>query len=239
MDGQKIAGSTALVTGANRGLGRALVEALLARGVAKVYAAARRPEDVAAWATDEPRVVPLRLDVTDPGSVRAAALAAPDVDLLVNNAGIAGGGSVFGPDGLASRRTQLETNAFGPLLLTRDLAPTLQANGGGTVVNVLSVLSWVTMPATSAYSASKATAWSLTNAARGELAAQGTRVVGVHVGYLDTDMAAHVDGPKTDPAALAEQVLDAVESGADEVLGDDLSVGVKASLSGEVRGLSA
>lgn len=236
--GQPITESTALVTGASRGLGRAFVEALLARGATKVYAAARNPDDVTAW-SDDPRVVPIRLDVTDPASIRAAADVATDVDLLVNNAGIADGGSVFGPGGLEALERQLTTNAIGPLLVTRDLAPTLEANGGGTVVNVLSVLSWVTMPATSAYSASKAAAWSLTNAARGELAAQGTRVVGVHVGYLDTDMAAHVDGPKTAPADLAAQVLDAVEAGEDEVLGDDLTRGVKSVLSGAVRQLSA
>lgn len=237
--GQPIKESTALVTGASRGLGRAFVEALLERGVTRVYAAARNPDDVRAWAGDDARVVPVQLDVTDPRSVQAAATLATDVDLLVNNAGIADGGSVFGPDGIDALRRQLETNTVGPLLVTRDFAPILEANGGGTVVNVLSVLSWVTMAPTSAYSASKAAAWSLTNAARGELAAQGTRVVGVHVGYLDTDMAAHVDGPKTDPADLATQVLDAVEAGEDEVLGDDLTRGVKTVLSGAVRQLSA
>jgi NAD(P)-dependent dehydrogenase (short-subunit alcohol dehydrogenase family) len=237
--GQAVAGSTALVTGASRGLGSAFVAALLERGATRVYAAARNPDDVRARFGDDARVVALQLDVTDARSVRAAATVATDVDLLVNNAGIGDGGSVFGPDGIDTLRRQLETNTLGPLLVTRDFAPTLEANGGGTVVNVLSVLSWVTMAPTSAYSASKAAAWSLTNATRGELAAQGTRVVGVHVGYLDTDMAAHVDGPKTDPAALAAQVLDAVEAGADEVLGDDLSRGVKSGLSGPVRQLSA
>ena len=237
--GQPIDQSIALVTGASRGLGRAFVEALLERGATRVYAAARNPDDVRAWSGDDARVVPVQLDVTDAGSVRAAAAVAADVDLLVNNAGIADGGSVFAPDGIDSLRRQLETNTLGPLLVTRDFAPVLEANGGGSVVNVLSALSWVTMAATSGYSASKAAAWSLTNATRGELAAQGTRVVGVHVGYLDTDMAAHVDGPKTDPAVLVAQVLDAVEAGQDEVLGDDLSRGVKAALSGPVRQLSA
>jgi NAD(P)-dependent dehydrogenase (short-subunit alcohol dehydrogenase family) len=231
-----VKGSTALVTGANRGLGKAIVEELLRRGAAKVYAGARDPQTVA---VNDPRVVPVRLDVTDHDSVYAAATTASDVDLLVNNAGISDGTSVFGPDGVDSLRRQFETNTLGPLQMTRAFAPTLEANGGGAVVNVLSVLSWVTFPSTSAYSASKAAAWSITNASRGELRGQGTQVVGVHVGYLDTDMAAHVDGPKTDPADLARDVLDAVEAGADEVLGDDLSRGVKAALSGSVGQLSA
>jgi NAD(P)-dependent dehydrogenase (short-subunit alcohol dehydrogenase family) len=224
------------VTGANRGLGKAIVEELLRRGAAKVYAGARDPQTVA---VNDPRVVAVRLDVTDHDSVYAAATTASDVDLLVNNAGISDGTSVFGPDGVDSLRRQFETNTLGPLQMTRAFAPTLEANGGGAVVNVLSVLSWVTFPSTSAYSASKAAAWSITNASRGELRGQGTQVVGVHVGYLDTDMAAHVDGPKTDPADLARDVLDAVEAGADEVLGDALSRGVKAALSGSVGQLSA
>ncbi|MBZ5740710.1 SDR family oxidoreductase [Nocardioides mangrovi] len=233
MTGQPISGSTALVTGANRGLGKAIAEELLARGAKTVYAAVRDPQSV----TDA-RLTPVRVDVTDPASVFAAAALASDVDLLVNNAGIASSGSVFGPDGVEALRQQLETNAIGPLVAARAFAPTLEANGGGTIVNILSVLSWVTMAATSGYSASKAAAWSLTNAMRGELRGQGTHVVGVHVGYLDTDMAAHVDGPKTDPAELARQILDAVERGDDEVLGDDLSRGVKSSLSGPVGSLS-
>jgi NAD(P)-dependent dehydrogenase (short-subunit alcohol dehydrogenase family) len=229
-------GSTALVTGANRGLGRAIVDELLRRGATKVYAGARDPQTVT---HQDPRVVPVRLDVTDHDSVYAAAALATDVSLLVNNAGISDGTSVFSPDGVTSLRRQLETNTLGPLEMTRAFAPVLEANGGGALVNVLSVLSWVTFPTTSGYSASKAAAWSITNASRGELRAQGTQVVGVHVGYLDTDMAAHVDAPKTDPADLARQVADALEAGEDEVLGDDLSRGVKASLSGDVARLSA
>jgi len=230
-----INGGTALVTGANRGLGKAIVEALLEHGATTVYAGARDPGTVE---VNDPRVVPIRIDVTDRASIYEAAALATDVDLLVNNAGIAGGGSVFGPQGIEGLREQLETNAFGPLEVTRAFAPVLEANGGGTVVNVLSVLSWVTLPQTSSYSASKAAAWSLTNAARGELRAQGTHVVGVHVGYLDTDMAAHVDGPKTDPRDLAAQIVKAVDSGEDEVLGDELSRGVKSALSGPVTHLN-
>lgn len=233
MTGQRISGSTALVTGANRGLGKAIADELLDRGAKTVYAAVRDPETVT-----DPRVVPVRVDVTDPASVYAAAELATDVDLVVNNAGIGSGGSVFGPQGVEALRTQFETNTIGPLVVTRVFAPILESNGGGTIVNVLSVLSWATMAPTSTYSAAKAAAWSITNATRGELRGQGTRVVGVHVGWLDTDMAAHVDGPKTDPADLARQILDAVERGDDEVLGDDLSRAVKSMLAESPQKLS-
>jgi NAD(P)-dependent dehydrogenase (short-subunit alcohol dehydrogenase family) len=231
----ELEGTVALVTGANRGLGRAIVAELLSRGAAKVYAGARDPGSVD---TSDARVVPLRLDVTDAESVAAAAATASEVALLVNNAGIAEGRSVLAADAVETLRRQLETNAVGPVVVTQAFAPVLAANGGGAVVNVLSVLSWFAMPTSATYAASKAAAWSITNATRGELRGQGTQVVGVHVGYLDTDMAAHVEGPKVDPAALAVQVLDAVAEGVDEVLGDDLTRGVKAALSGDVARLS-
>lgn len=228
----QISTSTALVTGANRGLGKAIADELVARG-AKVYAGAR---DVASITDD--RVTAVRLDVSDPDSIAAVAALATDVDLVINNAGISDWTSVFGPDGVDALQGLLEVNTFGPLRVTNAFTPALAANGGGAVVNVLSVLSWVTGGAASAYSASKAAAWSLTNATRGELKGQGTQVVGVHVGYLDTDMAAHVDGPKTDPVDLARQILDAVEAGEIEVLGDDLSRAVKSGLAGSPEGLS-
>ena len=183
-----VEGSTAIVTGANRGLGKAIVAELLSRGVAEVYAGARDPEKV--QATD-PRVVPRPHRRHRPRlGVRPRGRWPTDVDLLVNNAGISDGTSVFGPDGVESLRRQLETNALGPLQMTRAFAPILESNGGGFVVNVLSVaLPDVFFPSTSGYSASKAAAWSITNSTRGELKAQGTHVVGVHVGYLETDMA--------------------------------------------------
>ncbi len=230
-----VAGSTALVTGANRGLGKAIVTALLEAGATKVYAAAR---DAGSVDASDPRVVPLQLDVTSPEQVAEAARVATDVDLLVNNAGISTGLSVFAADGLDSLERQWRTNTVGPVLTMRDFAPVLAANGGGAIVNVLSVLSWVTGEPTSGYSASKAAAWSLTNAARGELKGQGTQVVGVHVGYLETDMAAHVDGPKTAPADLAAQVVAALEAGEDEVLGDELTRAVKPLLAGPASALS-
>jgi NAD(P)-dependent dehydrogenase (short-subunit alcohol dehydrogenase family) len=227
MPALQIAGSIALVTGANRGLGRVLTEHLLDRGAKTVYAAARNPDSIT-----DPRLTPLALDVTDPAAVAAAAERLTDVTLVVNNAGVSGAGSLLGAADLAGARAEFETNFWGPVLVTRAFAPVLAANGGGALVNVLSVLSWVALPTTGAYSASKAAAWSLTNSARGELRDQNTLVVGVHVGYMDTDMAAHVPGPKLAPADLAGQILDAVEAGREEVLGDELTRQVKAGLSG-------
>ncbi|MGI6873862.1 SDR family oxidoreductase [Amycolatopsis sp. 3B14] len=225
----EIAGSIALVTGANRGLGRVLSTALLDRGAKTVYAAARNPESIT-----DPRLTPVRLDVTDPASVAAAAELAADATLVVNNAGVGSNGSLLTAPDLDAARKVLETNFFGPVNVSRAFAPILGRNGGGALVNVLSVLSWLAPPVTADYSAAKAAAWSFTNSARWELRGQGTLVVGVHVGYMDTDMAAHVEGPKVAPEDLARQVLDAVEKGQEEVLGDELSRGVKAGLAGPV-----
>ncbi|SFW92262.1 SDR family oxidoreductase [Amycolatopsis australiensis] len=227
----EITGAVALVTGANRGLGRQLAAALLERGAAKVYAAARNPESV-----DLPGVVPLRLDVTDPASIREAAKAAGDVTLLVNNAGSSTGASLLdGP--LDDIKLEMDTHYFGTLAVTREFAPILERNGGGAVLNVLSVLSWTTAPPVAAYSAAKAAAWSLTNALRLELASQKTQVTALHVGYMDTGMAKHVDGPKNDPKLVAGAALDGVEQGRFEVLADDVSRKVRAGLSGDLAGL--
>ncbi|WP_410635376.1 SDR family oxidoreductase [Amycolatopsis sp. cmx-4-83] len=226
-----IKGAVVLVTGANRGLGRKFAEALLARGAAKVYAAARNPESV-----DLPGVVPLRLDVTDPASIREAAASAGDVTLLVNNAGSSTGSTLLGGR-LEDIRLEMDTHYFGTLAVTREFAPILERNGGGAVLNVLSVLSWFTAPQVAAYSAAKSAAWSLTNALRLELASQKTQVTALHVGYMDTDMAKHVDGPKVDPAVVAGLALDGVEAGRFEVLADDVTRNVRAGLSGELPGL--
>jgi NAD(P)-dependent dehydrogenase (short-subunit alcohol dehydrogenase family) len=229
----RIAGSTALVTGAGRGLGAVLVEALLARGAATVYAGARDPRSVA---HQDPRVIPLLLDVTEPATVRAAAERAGDVDLLINNAGVAGNGSLLTGDPERAR-AEMETNFWGPVSVLRAFAPVLTRNGGGAVVNVLSALSWLTAPFTASYSASKAAAWSFTGSARAELRARGTQVVGVHLGYMDTDMVAGLDVPKIAPEDVARQILDAVEGGAEEVLADLPSERAKAALSGDPAGL--
>lgn len=217
-------GSVVLVTGANRGIGAAFVQELQERGAAKIYAAARDDRTV-----DVDGVVPVRLDVTDPEQVRAVAEAASDVQVLVNNAGVSTGTSLITGD-LSEVRREMETNFFGPLMLSRALAPALAANGGGAIVNVVSALSWFTAPGAGAYAASKAAAWSLTDATRLELAEQGTHVVSVHMGLVDTDMTRAVDAPKISPRFLASAALDAVESGRVEVLGDEWAAFVKADL---------
>jgi NAD(P)-dependent dehydrogenase (short-subunit alcohol dehydrogenase family) len=226
-----ISGSVALVTGANRGLGRVLAGQLLDRGAKTVYAAARDPRSIA-----DDRLVPVALDVTDPESIRRAVEAVGDVTLLVNNAGRAGAGSLLTAD-LDAVRAEMETNYLGPLRVIRAFAPVLARNGGGAVVDVLSVMSWLAAPSSGSYAASKAAAWSLTNSVRAELRGQGTLVIGAHMGYMDTDMTAHLDVDKIAPAGVASQILDAVAAGAEEVLADDVTRGVKQLLSGPPAGL--
>ncbi len=223
--------TTALVTGANRGIGRHLAAQLLERG-ATVYAAARRPETL-----DLPGARPLALDITDPDAVAAAAELAGDVDLLVNNAGISTGAQLLGDlDGV---RAELDVNFWGTLAMVRAFAPVLAANGGGAVVNVASALSWFAAPGAGAYAVSKAANWNMSNALRLELAGQGTQVTSVHLGLADTDMARGLDAPKTDPADVARMTLDAVEAGAFEVVVDDWSAMVKASLAQDPRAFYA
>lgn len=217
-------GAVVLVTGANRGIGAAFVELLKERGAAKVYAAARD-----AGSVEADGVEPIALDVTDAAQVRAAARAAGDVQVLINNAGISTGTALVTGDEATIRR-EMDTNFYGPLLMTRAFAPILRANGGGAVLNVVSALSWFTAPGAGAYAASKAAAWMLTDSTRLELAGQGTHVVGVHMGLVDTDMAAGVPAPKISPADLAGAGLDAIESGAQEVLGDEWAKFVKSGL---------
>lgn len=224
----KIESSVALVTGANRGLGLAFAQALRDAGARKVYAAAREPSTVKL-----PGVTPLALDVTRPDQVARAAEIAADVTLVVNNAGALQASPLTGPDGEAATRSMLEVNLFGPLAVARAFAPVLKANGGGALVNMLSVLSWVALPGTGPYSISKAAAWALTNALRQELRAQGTQVVGIHAGYLDTDMARDAQGPKLAPVELVRQTLQVLAAGGEEVLGDAISRQVKAGLSAE------
>lgn len=224
----KIQDSVALVTGANRGLGLAFTRALLAGGARKIYAAARDPA-----AVKQDGVQAIRLDVTKPDEVEAAARELGDVSLLVNNAGIIRGSGFLGPQGVDAVRAELETNFFGPLLLARAFAPILARNGGGAVVNVLSVLSWVSFPTSSTYSASKAAAWSLSNGLRNELSAQGTQVLSLHVGFMDTDMVRHVAAPKSQPDDVVKQVLAALEAGKAEILADEVSRQVKKGLSAD------
>src|SRR4051812_36899461 len=223
----QIDGAVALVTGANRGIGKAFVDALLERGAAKVYAGVRDP---AAFAIVDPRVRPVRLDVTDVERVAGLASELGDVDLVVNNAGIARPGTPLTVS-LEDARAELDVNYFGLIAVTQAFAPVLAARGGGAFVNVLSVASWVGSPLLSTYGASKAAAWSFSNSARIELGRQGTQVVGVHVGFVDTDLTAALDVDKVEPAVVAAAALDAVEAGEPEAVVDEVSRQVKAGLS--------
>lgn len=220
----KISGSVALVTGANRGLGRHLAEQLLTRG-ATVYAAARDPQTVGLDGA-----VPIALDITDASSVAAAAERASDVTLLINNAGIGTGANLLDGE-LDAIRAEMETNYFGTLAMTRALAPRLAANGGGAILNVLSVLSWLSVPQLGGYSASKAAEWSLTNAIRQQLRPQGTQVSALHVGYMDTDLTHGIDAPKLNPGDVAKIALDGLETGELEILADEVSRQVRTGLS--------
>jgi NAD(P)-dependent dehydrogenase (short-subunit alcohol dehydrogenase family) len=220
-----ITNSVAVVTGANRGLGRQFAEQLVTRG-AKVYAAARNPESV-----DLPGVIPLQLDVTDPASIERAAKTAADATFLINNAGSSTGQTLIGGD-LDQIRLEMETHFFGTLQVTRAFAPVLEQNGGGAILNVLSVLSWRHPATIGAYSAAKAAAWGLTDAVREELAPKGIAVSALHVGYMATDMAAHIPADqKTDPAVVAALALDGVADGTPEIVADEMSRWVKANLS--------
>ena len=221
--------SVVLVTGGSRGIGRAMVEEFYRRGAAKVYATARDGRTV-----DHPRAVPLSLEVTDADQVAALAGQAPDVTILVNNAGAAVNASFLGSP-VADVRREFETNFYGPLLMTRAFAPVIERNGGGHLLNMHSVLSWIGLAGS--YSASKAALWSQTNSLRLELLPRGIKVTGLHVGYVDTDLVEHVTAPKSDPADVARLALDGIEADAHEVLADDLSRQVKAGLAGDLGAL--
>lgn len=218
-----ISASTVLVTGANRGFGRALAAELLGRG-ATVYAGARNPDQV-----DLPGAKPIALDITDPASVEAAAKAAVDVTVLINNAGSATGADLL-TSGLGDVRLEMDTHYFGTLSMVRAFAPRIAANGGGAILNILSVLSWVSFAEVGAYCAAKSAAWSLTNALRVQLADQGIRVAGLHVGLMDTDMAAGAAADKSDPADIARIAIDGVAAGAYEIIADNTSRQAQAAL---------
>ncbi|MBT2503673.1 SDR family oxidoreductase [Curtobacterium sp. ISL-83] len=224
-----LTGSTVLVTGANGGLGAAFVQQALDRGAAKVYATARTPRT---W--DDDRIVPLALDVTDQASVDAAVAAAADATIVVNNAGIGGAGPVL-ETSIEDIERVFATNVFGALRVAKGFAPVLGGNGGGALVDVHSVLSWIALGG--GYSASKAAFWSLTNSLRLELAPQGTQVVGAHLGYTDTGMTADLDVDKADPADIVRAIWDAVEAGEHEVLADEISRNVRAGLSAPLEAL--
>ncbi|MEV6099713.1 SDR family oxidoreductase [Nocardia sp. NPDC051981] len=224
-----IEGANVLVTGGQRGLGRAFAREFLDRGAAKVYVSARKPES-----SDVPRIVPVELEVTDLDSIAAVAERAGDASIVVNNAGVLRPAPLLQTE-MADVVETFETNVFGPLRIARAFAPILAANGGGALVDIHSVLSWSSGAA--AYGASKAALWSITNSLRIELAGQGTQVVGVHLGFADTDMVKAIAAPKISPAEVAAAVADGLEQGSTEVLVDDFTRQVKAALSGPVEGL--
>jgi len=224
----KLDNAIVLITGANRGIGLAFAREALARGARKVYAAARNPDSITL-----PGVEAIRLDVTRPDEVAAAAQRCGDVTLLINNAGIAQTGGFLAQDSIEAARVQMETNFFGPLLTARAFAPVLAANRGGAIINVLSVASWINRPLLGVYGATKSAAWALTNGLRHELREQGTQVLGMHMGFVATDLTRGIDMPKSTPEEVVRRTLDALEAGAEEVLADELTRQVKQGLSAE------
>lgn len=207
-----IAGRVALVTGANRGIGAAIVDALVAAGIGRVYAAARSPAAVAVG-----RVVPIALDITDAELVARAAREHADVEILINNAGVLGGQRLLAAADPAAAELEMRTNFFGTLAMCRAFAPVLAGNGGGAIVNVLSILARVPFPEVGSYAASKAATFSLTQAIRGELAAHKTLVVAIMPAFVDTDMTRRLPMPKLSPAAVAESIVDALRRDVEDV----------------------
>ncbi len=224
----KLDNATVLITGANRGIGLAFAQAALARGARKVYAGARDPKSVTL-----PGVTPLQLDVNSPTDIEAAVRAAGDTTLVINNAGIAQFGGFLAADAEARLRQQLETNVFGVLRVSRAFAPVLAANGGGALINVASVASWITSPALAGYAVTKSAVWSLSNGLRNELRGQKTQVLTLHMAFVDTDMTQGIASPKSTPQDIVARAFDALEAGADEALADELTQQVKLGLSAQ------
>ena len=224
----KLDNATVFITGANRGLGLAFAREALARGARKVYAAARDPATITLAG-----VVPVKLDVTNAEEVAAAARAAGDVTVLINNAGIAATGGFLAENSIESAQRHLETNLYGPIRLTQAFAPILARNGGGAILNVLSIASWINGPLLGNYGMSKSAAWAMTNGTRIELLAQNTQVLALHVGFIDTDLTAGFDVPKQSPESVAKTALAALEDGASEVLADERTRQVHRGLSAE------
>lgn len=219
----QIKNTTALVTGANRGIGLALVKALLGSGVRRVYATARDVKTLEAIvALDRARVKPLQLDVTNKELISVAAAAASDVTLLINNAGVLEFGSFLDvPADKVAR--QFATNFYGKLDTALAFTPIIEANGGGVIVNLLTLVALASMPGLSTYNASKAAAWSMTQSLRATLASKKIQVVAVFPGAVDTDMLAGVDMPKTSPMDIASAVVAGIESGTEDIFPDPMS----------------
>jgi NAD(P)-dependent dehydrogenase (short-subunit alcohol dehydrogenase family) len=223
-----IENAVVFITGANRGIGLAFAKAALARGARKVYAGSRDPSKITL-----PGVQAVRLDVTDDEQVREAAARCNDVNIVINNAGIATFGGAIADGSLESARAQLETNYFGVLRMSREFASVLASNGGGAMINVLSVASWIQRPTLGLYASTKSAAWGLTNSLRHELRAQGTQVLGLHMGFVDTDLTKGIDMPKESPEVIVQRAFDALEAGAEEVLADETTQQVKLGLTAQ------
>lgn len=237
---QKIENAVALVTGANRGIGREFVAELLRRGVRKVYLGARDPASLADLvALDPARLVPLKLDVTNPADVAEAAKAAPDVTLLINNAGFAGGQGVMSAPDLSIARQEMDVNYFGVLSLSKAFAPTLAKMPQSSIVNVLSFLSLVTLPSAGTYSASKAAGLAASRSIRAELLGQGTQVVVTLPVQVDTDMGRSLPEPRLKPLDIVSETLDAVEAGIEEVFPGELTRSVAAAFAADPKGVQA
>ncbi|EJN02094.1 SDR family oxidoreductase [Phyllobacterium sp. YR531] len=223
----KVQDSIVFVTGANRGLGLAFAQEALKQGAKKVYAGIRNPDG-----REIPGIVQVRLDVTDPLSVKAAATQCGDTTLLINNAGIARlTNDVLGPEMIDGSREIFETNYYGTIYTSQAFAPILARNGGGAIINVLSDSSWFSRPVLAAYSASKSAVWSFTNALRLAVSSQNTRVLGLHISFIDTDMTKALDIKKISPRDVVQAALAGLENGQDEVLVDDFTRKLKHSLS--------
>ena len=222
----QIEDSTVLITGANRGIGLAFAKAFLARGARKVYAGARDPSTISLAG-----VTPVRIDVNSNDDVEVAAQLSHDATIVVNNAGIAKLGSFLGEDAETILRNHLETNLLGVLRVSRAFAPVLARNGGGALLNVASIASWISNPMLASYAVSKSALWSLSNGLRNDLRTQGTQVLTLHMGFVETDLTQGIDAPKSSPEAIVEQALSALEAGAQECLADEITQQVKHSLS--------
>jgi len=224
----KLDNATVLITGANRGIGLAFAKAALARGARKVYAGARDPKSVTL-----PGVTPIRLDVNSLDEIAAAVRVAGDVTVVINNAGIAQFGDLLAQDAEACLRQQLETNVIGVLRVSQAFAPVLAANGGGALLNVASVASWITSPVLAGYAVTKSATWSLSNGLRNALRGQQTQVLTLHMAFVDTDMTQRIAAPKSTPEDIVARAFDALEAGADEVLADEMTQRVKLGLSAQ------
>lgn len=215
----EIKGSTALVTGANRGLGKAFAEALLNAGAGKVYAGARDPSSI-----KDSRLTPVKLDTTSREDIAAAVEACADVQILINNAGAMLSKTVLADDAVDIMRREMDVNVFGVLDMANAFAPVLKRNGGGALVNMLSVVSWYVYPFNSTYCATKHAALAVTDGLRYQLKSQGTQVIGVYAGFIDTDMGgALTKGEMTSPKQVAERTMEGIRNGLDHVRSDDAS----------------